>query len=364
MNDFFIKSEIEAQRKGPLSILTLNRPEKLNALNMDMIRMMAANVARGLRDDDIKAFIFKGAGERAFCAGGDIVSTYYAGMDFRKGNISLDVATLFFGEEYSLNRKLFHLSKPSIALMKGITMGGGYGIAGNTKYPVACAETIFAMPETRIGFFVDIGAMYHLNQIPSKALGRYLAMTGENLYGRDVYDAGLASHFIPSDQFNVLEEALISGLDAGQGAEDVLSKFHAPSGDSVFLADNLGWIERVFSNDNLDDIVKALKDAPEDAAKETLDVLLLRSPTSVRICLEYFNRARDMDFDTVINMDYFMARKFSQGLDFYEGIRATLIDRDKKPQWSPSSFSAVSDEMIAPYFDAEARLLDAFENMA
>lgn len=364
MNEIDINPEIIVERCGNIGTIILNRPKKLNALSLDMIRMMSATLKMWEKDEDIKAVIFKGAGDRAFCAGGDIVSFYHAGMEFRRGRISLNVATLFFAEEYSLNRALFHYKKPILSFMNGITMGGGYGIAGNTRFKIASETTIFAMPETRIGFFTDIGAAYHFRQMKSAPLARYLAMSGENLSGRDVYDCGLATHFVCEEKQTDLENEVLNSTGGAVEIAAILERYHVPEGESDFIAENQGWIEECFAHEHLDNIMNTLAGAAHYNAKQCFETLQLRSPTSVAVCLEYFNRAENLDFDTVINMDYALSRHFASGHDFYEGIRATLIDRDKDPQWEPESLEAMSPNLVAGYFEMDHDLLNQYEKTA
>ena len=162
MNQDIMPDTVVSDIRGSLGVITLNRPEALNALTLDMIRSIAVTLKRWQHDDAVKAVLFLGAGERAFCAGGDIKSFHSAGMAYRRGEVDLKVSALFFAEEYSLNKHIFHYPKPTIAVMDGITMGGGYGIAGHCKHRLATKNTVFAMPEVGIGFFPDIGSVYHL----------------------------------------------------------------------------------------------------------------------------------------------------------------------------------------------------------
>lgn len=371
MSELYINPEIVTEQKGALGIITLSRPEKLNALTLDMVRMISVALRRWKKNDEVKAVVFRGAGDRAFCAGGDIVSFYYAGMDYRRGNIEMDVASLFFAEEYTMNKELFAYPKPIISLMDGITMGGGFGIAGNTQYRVCTENTVFAMPETRIGFFTDVGCVYHLNKLNPRELGRYLIVTGESLKGRDVYECGLGTHMADAKDFghivSDMQEALsgVSEIEAVRaGVETVLARYEHVTGDSHFVDENIDWVKDAFQHTQIDRILSDMEEMAEQAARDCYETILSRSPTSVMVCLEYFNRSASMDFDAVMNMDFVLAQNFIRGHDFYEGIRATLIDRDKNPHWEPSDFVGVTENGIEQFFKSGGKALDEIEIFA
>lgn len=336
------QEELQIERRGALGVVTLNRPQALNALSLEMIRELSAALRRWETDSLVTAIFIKGGGGRAFCAGGDAKAFYKAGMDYRRGNVGAKVPAVYFAEEYSLNKQIFHYSKPLVSFMNGITMGGGYGVAGNCRIRVATENTIFAMPETRIGFFPDVGSAYHLLRAPHY-IGWYLALTGNSIGAADVLAARLAEYFVPLKQ----EETFIKKLALGEDPATVLQSLHRePVGDTLPAKQ----IEKIFKHEQLPKILKALERDGSDWALTVLAELQKRSPLSIMVTAEHLRRSKKRSFDRIIETDFILAQRFIQGFDMYEGIRAALIDKDQSPRWEPPRFEEISKKAVKEYF--------------
>jgi len=355
-------SEIRVQRQGGLIHVILNRPAALNALTLEMVRLLSTGLRQWAADETVRAVLFSGEGGRAFCAGGDIKSAYHAGMAYRRGEIDKRVMALFFGEEYGLNRLLFHYNKPLIALMNGITMGGGFGIAGPCRYRIALPTTRFAMPETGIGFFPDVGASWYLNRAPGLT-GRYLGLTGLTVGPADMIYGGFASHFSAAPAADIvaaLATALDGKTDADAAIDDVLAGFQAEvSEEDMLLAPNRAVIDQTFAAPRIEDILAALLGQGTDWAAHTARVIESRSPTSLKVTLARLREAADQDFDAITALDFTIAQHFLMGHDFYEGVRAMVVSKDRMPQWAPQTFEALTEDIVHGYFAATGyRLAD------
>jgi enoyl-CoA hydratase len=340
--------EILLGRKGGLAILTINRPQALNALTLDNYRRFDPTLRDWAADPSVHAVVVRGAGDRAFCAGGDVRAVYEAGRGIG-GDPSL--TAVFFREEYELIRGIHHFPKPYIAIIDGITMGGGAGISVNGAYRIATERTQFAMPETGIGLFPDVGATRFLNHCPGH-IGRYLGLTGVRLNPADALYCGFATHLMHRDDI----EALLDELTGDHVAvEAVLSRFGAAP-DPPPLALLQPAIDRCFAGDTVEAILEALAADTEAGgvharwAAETRSDLLTKSPTSLKITLRQLTIGRDYDLDAALALEYRLTQHVMAGHDFYEGIRAMLIDRDRKPQWRPVTLAEVSESIIDGYF--------------
>ena len=302
-------SYIEVSEQADQAHITLNRPEALNALTHDMVLEITDLLEAYKRRDDIHHVVFKGAGNRGFCAGGDVKAIYYIGQS------DYQAACRYFYDEYRMNKIIFHYPKPLSAMCHGFVMGGGYGIAGHCRHIVVDDTVKFAMPETMIGFFPDVGIAYHLAR--AGALGLYIALTG-NVFGADMMmAAGLATQS---------------------------SRAHTPP-------DHLDDIEKHFSKQSVKDIFLSLEQEGSDFASETLQTLKSRSPISLLVTFRHVQMARDEDFDIVIDRDYRLACAFFSQSDVYEGIRAQLVDKDKSPRWQHGSIDDISQGDIDYYFE-------------
>ena len=328
-------------------------------------------------DDSIQAILLTASAETkkpAFCAGGDVKSVYLDGSSSSSNNNNDNnndskiphgyghaglLTADFFRYEYQVNHMLATASKPQVSIWNGIVMGGGAGISVHGKYRVATEHSLFAMPETAIGLFPDVGSMFWMPRIlPSMSVAIYMGLTGVRLQPHDLLYTGLATHYVPSSKLLDLQYALADATKGNESIAPVLMSFHEmPPVDPMHssLAINRKEMDAVFgaSNDaTLLDMMHALEKSSTVFAQETLETLRKQSPTSMRVTLEGLRRgAKHTDIVQDLIMEYRMSQAFMrQHSDFYEGIRAALIDKDRSPKWNPSSVELVTDEMIDAYF--------------
>ncbi len=341
------------EHRGPVGIITLNRPNALNALTLGMIRGIREVLGEWRDRDEIRMILFRGAGDRAFCAGGDIKKVYEAGAKITDPVHKIALAKTYFADEYRMNRELYHYPKPLIAFMNGITMGGGFGVAGPCQYRVATEKTVFAMPEVGIGFFPDVGSLHSLLRCPRRT-GYWLGLTGDSIRAADMLPMGLATHYIPEDQFASCLEQMIEVGDLG--ILDQFSEAPNPDGARIFPAEM--DIDKWFDNSRIESILKALDEDGAPLAVDTARLMRTRSPTSLKLTLSYLLKMKEASFDEVTALDYRLAMRCMLGHEFYEGVRAALIDKDKNPQWSPATLAQVSDDVIANYFANDLPDLD------
>jgi enoyl-CoA hydratase/carnithine racemase len=339
-------SEILFERKGDWGVVTLNRPDALNALTRDMCKAFRRQLIEWEADLDVGAVLIKGAGEKAFCAGGDI---RWLAEEARKNPRH---ACGFFHEEYRLNAAIHHFSKPYVALIDGIVMGGGVGVSVHGDFRVAGDRTLFAMPETGIGLFPDVGGGHFLPRLHD-GLGLYYALTGARAKAADCMAAGIATHYAPSDRRNALEERLLK-LDARSHLhseiEAVLDEFAGDPGGAP-VNDIRGWIAGLFQGHaSLEALMAKLKRNDGVFAIDTVKTLERMSPTSMKIAFEQLKRGHALDFNDAMRMEFRIVRRVMEGYDFFEGVRAQIIDKDRNPKWKPPTLAEVSDADIGRYF--------------
>jgi enoyl-CoA hydratase/carnithine racemase len=331
---------------GNIGLITLNRPEQLNALNQAMCLSMQAQLQQWAELETVKAVVICGAGERAFCAGGDIRSIY-ATRD------QLDIGRHFFAREYHLNQTIYHFKKPYIAWMDGLTMGGGAGLSVNGNCRIGTERLQLAMPETGIGFFTDVGATYFLSHAPHK-LGWYLGLTGAVIGAADALQVGLIDKVMQHADFSALLTALTQARwegDPHQQVTQILDTFSPPALKKELTAYR-PQIENCFAQSSLEKTLAALDQKTTDTwSQQTAQHLRTRSPTSLKVVLEALNRAALLDFDACMQMEYRLAYRFLETADFYEGIRAAVIDKDCTPHWQPAKLADVDKAMVKRYFD-------------
>jgi enoyl-CoA hydratase len=340
--------EILLGRKGGLATLTINRPQALNALTLDNYRRIDPALQAWAADRSVHAVVVRGAGDRAFCAGGDVRAVYEAGRGISGGP---DLPAVFFREEYELIRRIHHFPKPYIAIIDGITMGGGAGISVNGACRIATERTLLAMPETGIGLFPDVGATRFLNRCPGH-VGRYLGLTGARVNAADALYCRFATHVVKRDSVEALLEEVSREHTS---TEDCLRRFAIDPGPAP-LEELRPAIDRCFARDSAEAILDAL--ALESAgggaeagwAEETRAGLLTKSPTSLKITLRQLTIGRDYDLDAALALEYRLTQHCMAGHDFYEGVRAMLIDRDRNPQWRPATLAEVTDGMLDAHF--------------
>ncbi|MBU6297389.1 MAG: enoyl-CoA hydratase/isomerase family protein [Alphaproteobacteria bacterium] len=332
--------EVLFERRGGVGLITLNRPKALNALTHDMVVAMKRQLRAWAEDAAVGCVVIRGAGGRAFCAGGDIRAVAESGR--ARSSYALD----FWRDEYILNAAIKHYKKPYLALISGIAMGGGLGVSVHGTYRVVDETALFAMPETGIGFFPDVGGSFFLPRCPGET-GLYLALTGARLKSTDALYTGLATHFVPA----AASEALLNRLAEGETPVRVLADLAQSSGDAP-LARYRETIDRIFSLNSVDRILAAL-DAETDAwSRETAATIRTKSPTSLRIVVREMRAGKGMTLDDCLRMEFRMASRILVGLDFYEGVRAVLVDKDQSPRWQPASLAQVSDEAVGVYFES------------
>lgn len=345
-----VEPEVLLEKVGNAGVITMNRPKVLNALNMTMIRQIYPQLKKWENDKETDVVIIKGAGGKAFCAGGDIRAVTEA------GKVGDSLAEDFFREEYILNNAIGVCKKPYIALIDGITMGGGVGLSVHGRFRVATEKTMFAMPETAIGLFPDVGGGYFLPRLRGK-LGLFLALTGFRLRGRDVQRAGVATHFVESKKIPDLEKEL---LDLKSPSVDDISKVldsfqNQSSLDSekpFVLEKHISDIDRLFSSSSVEGIVQNLKADGSEFANKQAETLSKMSPTSLKITYRQLKEGATLSLADVLVMEYRLSQACMRGCDFYEGVRAVLVDKDQSPKWSPSTLEEVSDQMVDQCFSS------------
>jgi enoyl-CoA hydratase len=338
-------AEALVERRARAGVIVLNRPKALNALTLTMVRLIAEALDRWERDEAVDRLVILGAGERAFCAGGDIRRLYDLG---RAGDH--DAQLTFWREEYRLDRRIKTYRKPIIVLADGITMGGGVGIMMNAAHRVAGERFEFAMPEVGIGFFPDVGAAWFLPRLKHRA-GLYFALTGLRADAGDALALGLAETFVSSAALPALAQALASD----EPVKAALARFAAPPPASALIGE-ADDIEVSFSRPDREAILDALSQAEKRGrafAAPARAAMLEKSPTSQAIALRQMELGRTMDFDQALCMDYRIVSRICRGRDFYEGVRAVIVDKDTPPQWSPPPSPAEVDAYFAPLGDGE-----------
>ncbi|PWA26264.1 hypothetical protein CCH79_00013778 [Gambusia affinis] len=390
----YVEPEVLLEKVGRAAVITMNRPKVLNALNLSMIRRIHPQLQKWESDPETDMVIIKAAGGKAFCAGGDIRAVTEA------GKVGDSLAQDFFREEYMLNNAIGSYRKPYVAIIDGITMGGGVGLSVHGRFRVATEKTLFAMPETAIGLFPDVGGGYFLPRLRGK-LGLFLALTGFRLRGRDVQRAGVATHFVESEKIPELEQRLV-GLKSPSDSDvsRLLDSFQAQSdldSDQPFVLDkHTSDIDRMFGSSSVEGILQNLKADGSDFAKKQVQILSRMSPTSLKVTFRQLQAGAAMSLQDVLVMEYRLSQAcmvrtqragkfcnllnsiwrrddfsgpaagllsllvncrliglflpFQRGHDFYEGVRAVLIDKDQNPRWSPPSLDQVSDRLVDECF--------------
>nr|XP_029487625.1 3-hydroxyisobutyryl-CoA hydrolase, mitochondrial isoform X1 [Oncorhynchus nerka] len=344
-------AEILVEKVGNAGVITLNRPKALNALNMNMIRLMYPQLKKWETDKETDIVIVKGAGGKAFCAGGDIRAVTEA------GKIGDALAKNFFREEYILNNTIGTYQKPYVALIDGITMGGGVGLSVHGRFRVATERTLFAMPETAIGLFPDVGGGYFLPRLQGQ-LGLFLALTGFRLKGRDVQRAGVASHFVESQKIAALEKELVDlktpSIEDVSRVLDTYQKRSSLDAEKPFvLEQHIDLIDKLFQSNSVEGIVHNLKTDGSPFAQKQAETLAKMSPTSLKITFKQLQAGGTMSLQEVLVMEYRLSQAcMVKGSDFYEGVRAVLVDKDHSPKWSPSTLKEVSEQSVEDCFSS------------
>jgi enoyl-CoA hydratase len=343
------KDDILFERRGALALITLNRPKALNALTLEMMRRLDPMLDAWEADPAVQAVVIRGKGDRAFCAGGDIRALY----DSRDSGDRAYRAE-FYREEYRQNRRIFRFKKPYIALVDGIVMGGGVGVSIHGSHRIATERTLFAMPETGIGLFPDVGATHFLPRMPG-ALGVYLGLTGARIKAADCLYCGVATHFVPGARLQDLVEALAEAdLHGGKGAAGGIIETLRGDAGAAPLAELRAAIDRCFAKDQVEGILAALEAEGTAWAAETRRTLAAKSPTSLALTLRAVREGRHLEFEDAMAMEYRLCQYCMDGHDFFEGVRAVIIDKDNAPHWQPPRLAEVSPAEIARAFAPRA----------
>jgi enoyl-CoA hydratase len=334
--------EILFERRGVAGFVTLNRPQALNAVTLGMVRAFARQLAAWRDDPSITRVVLTAAGGRAFSAGGDIRALYDAGTSGRHGDM-----LAFYGEEYVLNTTIKHYPKPYVALIDGIVMGGGVGLSVHGSHRAAGDRFSFAMPEVSIGFFPDVGATWFLPRLPGE-LGAYCALTGERLNAADGVASTIATHRVSSSRLSDLSDALCNAVSV----DATLAAFAEPAGEGE-LAARRPAIDRLFKGDRVEDILAALDaetGAEAEFARTTASTIRAKSPTSLKLALAQMRAGAKLSFEACMATEFRIVSRVIHGHDFYEGVRAVIVDKDNTPHWRPATLNEVSDAEIARHF--------------
>ncbi len=330
--------------------MLLNRPNTLNALTLSMIRAARPFLTDCASNPSIHMIIVEGAGERAFCAGGDLKTVYEA-----KQRRDLSFLDDLFKEEYRFNTLIHTYPKPYLSLIQGIAMGGGLGVSVHGTHRVVSEHALFAMPEVGIGYFPDIGASYFLNKCPGK-LGLYLGLTGTSIKAGDALYTGLATHFVPRARHEDLKRSLIEvGPKTREQVSEIVERYvsNAPQAE---LKPHQTEIDSCFEGTSVEEILGNLQECGSDFALQARKTILSKSPLSVKITFEQLKRAQPMSFLEAIEMEYQLSRSFIENPDFFEGIRAVVVDKDKNPRWSTQALNSITPEIIEAYFSTHKNL--------
>jgi len=326
--------------EGGVGRIRLSRPKAIHALTTKMCETMSEALLRWRRDSNIQAVLIDHMTGRGFCAGGDVV------MLAKSGSGDASKAREFFFAEYRLNHLLFTYEKPTVAIMDGITMGGGVGISQPCTFRVATENTRFAMPETGIGLFPDVGGGWYLPRLQGR-VGQYVALTGARLDGGDCAYLGLATHYVESAGIEELVDRILKSPDRVQGALGAASQ----SPPEPRISDNLATINRTFASDTLEEIFEALEGDESDWAEKELAALRTKSPMSCKVSLRLLAEgAERASFADEMRAEYALAGRVVQTHDFREGVNAVLIEKHNDPDWDPPIPEGVTEEMLDALF--------------
>ena len=336
--------------RNRVGYLTLNRPAGLNAVTLEMVRMLHRRLQAWADDQNVVAVVLRAAGEKAFCAGGDIRSLYDS---YQNGD---SLHREFFEEEYALDQYIHAYTKPLLALMNGFVLGGGMGLVQGASLRVISERTRMGMPEVGIGYFPDVGGSYFLSRLPSR-VGFYMGLTGNHVGSADALYAGLADYCVPYERFAELEQALdrqdwgtapvqaLTNLLVAMGCTELADapfKTLAPAIDEHFAHDSVAAIRESLAGESRAEY--------GDWAAETLKTLDSRSPLSMSVTLEMLRRGRELSLAECFRMELHLDRQWFDEGDIIEGVRALIVDKDKNPRWNPPTLDEVTPERVAAFF--------------
>ena len=356
--------EVIFTENNGVGIITLNRPDRLNALTYPMVQKINQNLNLWEVKEEINCVIIEGAGDRSFCAGGDVVKLRKEVL--ADGGPPTQLSKSFFYDEYTLNYKISNFKKPFIALINGFTMGGGVGISMHGSHVVASEKTMFAMPETAIGLFPDVGGGWLLGQL-DKGIGAWLSLVGAKLKAYDLISLNLATNYVASTEIEKLKNSLItSSPDTNDKVTSVINSFSSnPKTEDSVLLEHEEIIKDAFSFDKIEDIYErceTLSKLNNKFFNTQFEELKHKSPTSLKISLKQIREASQMSLKDELIMEYRMVQKCLKIGDFFEGVRAMLVDKDRKPNWSPSSINDVDESRVDEFFKSLEDLDLVLEN--
>jgi enoyl-CoA hydratase len=337
--------DLIARREGAAGVIRLNRPKAINAVTLEMFRDVDKALDAFGADPAVAVILLEGAGERGLCAGGDIRALY------ESSRVKGDLGKILWREEYILNARIARFPKPYVAFMDGIVMGGGVGLSAHSRHRIVTEKTRLAMPEVGLGFFPDVGGTFLLSRSPGE-IGTYFGLTGQTMNGPDAIHARFADAVVPSGKLAALRERLV-GLPAAAGSAEVASIINGFATGEITgpVAVNQPRIDGWFNHDRMEDIVAALQRDGSDLAASTLRTLNEKSPRGMVVTLKLLRLARaSSSLEQCLVREYRAALQVFASDDFREGVRAAVIDKDRRPRWSPPRIADVTAEMVAPYF--------------
>jgi enoyl-CoA hydratase len=340
-----VETDLIVRREGAAGVIRLNRPKAINAVTLEMFRDIDKALDAFETDPAVGLILLEGAGERGLCAGGDIRALYAS------SKVRGDLGKILWREEYILNARIAKLSKPYVAFMDGIVMGGGVGLAAHGSHRIVTDRTKLAMPEVGLGFFPDVGGTWLLSHSPGE-IGTYFGLTGRTMNGPDAVYAGFADAVVPSGKLAVLRETLTK-VRAGANFADVKAVVDdfATGETAGPVAALQSHIDDWFGHDRMQDIVAALHRDGSELAQSTLKTLNEKSPRGMVVTLKLLRLARaSSSLEQCLVREYRAALEVFASDDFREGVRAAVIDKDRNPKWSPRGIEDVTPELVAPYF--------------
>lgn len=346
--------EVLVRVHGSVGRLTLNRPQALNALTINMVHVLTEALSAWEHDPDVRCVVLDGAGDRGLCAGGDIRAIYDAA---RCGD---PAPRQFWAAEYRLNARIHRYPKPFLALMDGTVMGGGVGVSAHARIRIVTERTKVGMPEVGIGFVPDAGGTYLLSRAPGE-LGTHVALTGARLGPGEAIRCGFADHFVPSDAMPKLLEDVVN-TDASY-LDEVLQA-HAQQPPVAALESHGWWIDDCYRADTVEEILQRLRDADSSAARQAAEDMLTKSPLALKVTLRALRNARGLTtLHECLEQEYGTSCALLDAADLVEGIRAQVVDKDRNPRWNPPDLTGVSSDLVEKYFAPSGNQLGLAEAM-
>ena len=340
-----MSSEVHFQDSGRVGLITLDRQRALNAINENMVQQISGKLVEWRGREDLEVVCIEGAGTKAFCAGGDVVS-------ITKEPSDESVALNFFHDEFQMNHMIGTYPKVYVALIHGITMGGGVGLSVHGKYRVATDKSLYAMPETAIGYFPDVGGSYFLSRLP-QPYGMFLGLTGHRLRGADLKHMGIATHYTTAEQLPALKADILTSDRSCIG--DVLQKHEVEAPAPFSLDPHESLIKHCFSADSVSEILSRLEQDGSDFALKLVKSLQRMSPRSLVITHRLLSIAPSKSYEECFAMEFSAAHQIVRSGEFTEGVRALLVDKDNAPLWNPAKIEEVTEEMVEEYFKERTR---------